>query len=136
MIERFAQTLKKSHRSMTKPRQRVFEELAKRGPLTTTALAAHCHPDVDRATVYRTVDLFERLGIVNRIWQGFKSQVELSEIFTPHHHHAVCQNCGKSIEIVSPELEAMLSHLAKQHDFLTVGHVIELTGYCRRCQQK
>lgn len=134
MIERLKETLKSSGSSFTAPRQKVFEELAKHGPLQPAKLAGYCAPDVDRATVYRTLELFERLGIANRIWHGFKSRLELSEIFTPHHHHAVCQHCGKSIDIVSPELEKVLAGIAKQHNFLALSHVIELDGYCHACQ--
>jgi Fur family ferric uptake transcriptional regulator len=136
MFPRFEATLKKSHFSVTKSRSAVFDQLAKHGPLPVTKLAVYCQPQTDRATVYRTVELFEQLGIVNRIWHGFKSQLELSEIFTPHHHHAQCQQCGKTIDLVSPELESVLATLSKKHGFLAVGHVIELTGYCQICQHK
>lgn len=135
MITRFKETLKSSKSSLTSARQVVFEELANSGPLTTAQLALRCQPRLDRATVYRTVELFEKLGIINRIWHGFKSQIELSEIFMPHHHHAVCQQCGASIDIVEPELERLLSTLAKKHNFLALSHVIELSGYCQNCQR-
>src|SRR5688572_6926860 len=98
-------TLKAAKYSATKPRVAVFTQLATHGPLSVGALAQSLSDTVDRATVYRTVELFEKLGIVNRIWHGFKHQVELSEIFTPHHHHALCQNCGQTVDIASPELE-------------------------------
>ena len=136
MLDRFKETLKSSGHSLTATRQVAFEKLAQHGPVTTARLAELCSPQIDRATVYRSVELFEKLGIVNRIWHGFKSQIELSEIFTPHHHHAVCQHCHESIDIVSPELEKLLGQIAKQHDFLALSHVIELSGYCSKCQTK
>ena len=104
MYDRLYNTLKGSGYSVTHPRKQVFEELLSSGPVTTATLSQKCAEILDRATVYRTISLFEQLGIVNRIWHGFKSQLELSEIFTPHHHHATCQNCGKTLDIVSPEL--------------------------------
>lgn len=127
-------TLKQARFSATKPRLAVFTHLATSGPLSVSNLAHHLEPTVDRATVYRTVELYEKLGIVNRIWHGFKHQVELSEIFTPHHHHARCQNCGQTIDIASPELESALSKLAKEHGFLALSHSVELLGYCQKCQ--
>ena len=127
-------TLKAAKFSATKPRVAVFTQLATHGPLSVGALAQGLSDTVDRATVYRTVELFEKLGIVNRIWHGFKHQVELSEIFTPHHHHALCQNCGQTIDIASPELEATLAKLAKTQHFLAVSHSVELLGYCQKCQ--
>jgi Fur family ferric uptake transcriptional regulator len=136
MYDRLYETLKSSGYSATHPRKQIFEELLASGPLTTATLSQKCSETLDRATVYRTIALFERLGIVNRIWQGFKSQLELSEIFTPHHHHAVCQNCGKTIDLVSPDLENTISKISREHGFLALGHVIELTGYCKICQQQ
>lgn len=127
-------TLKEARASTTQPRVAVFSVLAKSGPLGMNNLTRQVGPGVDRATVYRTVDLFEKLGIVNRIWHGFKHQVELSEIFTPHHHHALCQHCGRTVDIASSELEAALAALAKKHGFLAVSHSVELSGYCSQCQ--
>ena len=128
------QTLKEAKSSATKSRLAVFNYLAAHGPCSTGTLANQLRKDVDRATVYRTVELYEKLGIVNRIWHGFKNQIELSEIFTPHHHHAVCQQCGKTIDIASPELESALAGLARKHQFLTLNHSVELSGYCSDCQ--
>lgn len=127
-------TLRDARYSTTKPRLEVFNQLATAGPSSVSRLAEQLEPQVDRATVYRTVELYEKLGIVNRIWHGFKHQVELSEIFTPHHHHARCRNCGSTTDIASPELEASLSRLAKDHGFLALGHSVELLGYCQKCQ--
>lgn len=134
MHDRFKEVLKSSNNSLTTPRQTIFTLLAQSGPLTSAQIANKCAQTVDRATAYRTIDLFERLGIVNRIWHGFKSSLELSEIFTPHHHHATCEHCGTHIDIASPELERALAQVAKQHGFLAVSHTLELSGYCQACQ--
>lgn len=133
-VQKLKHTLKEARSSATGSRLAVFNHLAKHGPMGVGALSQQLLKDVDRATVYRTVELYEKLGIVNRIWHGFKHEVELSEIFTPHHHHAKCQQCGKTIDIASPELEAALTALAKKHQFLTLSHSVELTGYCITCQ--
>lgn len=127
-------TLKEAHCSATQTRMKVFLHLMNAGPVSVGRLAQLLEREVDRATVYRTIDLFEKLGIINRIWHGFKHQVELSEIFTPHHHHAKCQNCAATIDIGSPELESAIAQLTKQHHFLALTHSVEVTGYCQNCQ--
>lgn len=127
-------TLKAGHFSATKGRVAVFSALASGGPQSPGSLAQNLESSLDRATVYRTIELFEKLGIVNQVWNGSKHRVELSEIFTPHHHHAVCDNCGRLIDISSPELESALTSLARKHKFLTLNHSVELTGYCPNCQ--
>lgn len=129
---RLKETLKKSRYSLTEPRRVIFEALLA-GPVSHARLADSVGERMDRATVYRTLDLYERLGVVNRIWHGFKSHVELSEIFLPHHHHAVCQRCGRATDIVSPELEQLLTKIARQNNFLAVEHSVEVSGYCKDC---
>lgn len=133
-LAKLKQTLKEAGSNATKSRQSVFNELQKNGPISIAALTAATKQQTDRATVYRTVELFEKLGIVNRIWHDTAHQVELSEIFTPHHHHAVCQNCGRIVDITSSELESAISTLAKHHKFLALNHTVELSGYCSNCQ--
>lgn len=135
-VLKLKQTLREARSSATHSRIAVYSHLAEHGPMSVGRLSTQLLPVVDRATVYRTVELYEKLGIINRIWHGFKHQVELSEIFTPHHHHAACQQCGKTIDIASPELEAALTALAKKHHFLALNHSVELTGYCQDCQQQ
>jgi Fe2+ or Zn2+ uptake regulation protein len=133
-VTKLKQTLREARSSATHSRIAVYGHLAKHGPMSVGALSQQLLHDVDRATVYRTIELYEKLGIVNRIWHGFKHQIELSEIFTPHHHHALCEHCGKTIDVTSPELEAALAALAKRHNFLTINHSVELAGYCQDCQ--
>lgn len=127
-------TLSESGYSLTDPREQIFSALQLHGPLSVAAITRFLNADVDKATVYRTIELYERLGIVNRMWHGFKSTVELSEIFMPHHHHAQCQQCGATIDLTSEHLERAVTAIAKDHGFMTLQHVIELQGYCKNCQ--
>ncbi len=127
-------TLSESGYSFTGPRRLVFDVLQMHGPLSVAAISRFLNETVDKASVYRTVEVFERLGVVNRMWHGFKSTVELSEIFTPHHHHAVCQQCGATIDLTSEHLERAVAALARDHNFMPLQHVVELQGYCKDCQ--
>lgn len=132
-LTKLKQTLKQAGSSATTSRVVVYSALQS-GPISMAKLISATCPKTDRATVYRTIELFEKLGIVNRIWYGAEPLVELSEIFTPHHHHALCQNCGKAIDLYSSELESNLATLAKKHKFLALNHSVELSGYCSDCQ--
>lgn len=120
--------------SLTKPRQAVFAALQGQEPLTMHELITRC-PDVDRASVYRTVALFEQLGVVQRLQTGWKYRLELSDDFHEHHHHATCLHCSRVVPL--PEdaaLEARLRELATAHCFSLQGHQIELSGFCENCQ--
>ena len=133
---RLSDTLKRHGYSVTKPRQAVFDALSKGDPLTMPVLISKLEPDTDRASVYRTVDLFEKLGIVIRLNQGWKYKLELSDLFTPHHHHLTCENCGATTAFDEPgELEAVLTKLADDNGFLARSHQMEITGLCRNCRK-
>lgn len=131
-LDKLKSTLKQAGNGTTRSRAAVFSALQK-GPSTIAGLISQLGAQADRATVYRTIELFEKLGITNRIWPGPEPLIELSEIFVPHHHHALCQNCHAAIDISSGELESALSVLAKKYSFLALSHSVELSGYCQRC---
>lgn len=91
--------------------------------------------DVDRASVYRTVALFEALGIVQRLQIGWKYKLELSGDFVHHHHHLSCLQCGRIIAL--PEdtvLEKRLHALANTQNFLSQDHQLEIKGLCADCR--
>ena len=133
-IERCKRLLAQHGYSTTQPRVAVFEALAAAAdPISITELASQL-TDVDRVSVYRTVDIFEKVGIAQRVWSGFKSRVELSEAFSPHHHHFTCSKCGATIGLHSERLEQELAGLEKEHGFELTGHSIELSGFCINCR--
>ncbi len=97
-------------------------------------LVAAC-PAIDRASVYRTVALFEKLGIIQRLQIGWKYKLELTDSFSRHHHHMTCQQCGRTIPFdESPELERQLRWLAASNRFKIRGHQLEIQGLCPACQ--
>lgn len=127
-------TLRTARQSMTTPRQAVFDALQHHRSLTMRELVAAC-AHINRATIYRSVKLFEQLGIVTRIPNGWKYRLELGEKFLDHHHHATCHNCGASIALPEdPSLELHLNELASRKNFKLESHQIELLGLCYACQ--
>ena len=120
----------------TKPRNVVFKTLkAAASPLSRVDLAK-VNKDIDKVSVYRTVDLFLKLGIVTAVTHGWRQRYELAAPFRPHHHHLQCTGCGKVEEIQSKQLEQAVHILASQQQFEITGHIFELTGLCRECQVK
>src|SRR2546421_5552224 len=97
-------------------------------------LVAACNGQVDRASIYRTIALFERLGIVQRLQIGWKYKLELSDAFHHHHHHLTCSNCGKVIPFEEDTaLEKRLHVLANSKNFTMQGHQLEIQGLCQNC---
>lgn len=131
--EQLATTLKLASQSVTTARSCVFAALQNQGPQTMQQLVSRC-PSIDRASVYRTIALFEQLGIVQRLQTGWKYKLELSGAFHEHHHHASCLVCGVTIDL--PEntaLEHELHKLAATYNFHVERHQLELQGICQNC---
>src|SRR5437868_15049766 len=89
------QALKHHRVSLTKPRKQIYDVLSHSEPLTMQELISLV-PDLDKTTVYRTVALFEQIGIVQRLQIGFKYKIELSNEYQDHHHHITCIQCGQT----------------------------------------
>lgn len=126
--------LQKEGYSLTKTRQQVFNALADSDTLSMNQLIRKLQNKMDRASIYRTIDLFEKLGIVTRLQIGWKYKLELSEAFASHHHHATCLNCGKIIAFEeNQELENDINKLASDLGFQLTAHSLELRGFCSTC---
>lgn len=128
------QHLKQHRQSLTRPRQVVFAALQNKEPQTMQQLVAAC-PKIDRASVYRTVTLFEQLGIIQRLQIGWKYKLELADKFSRHHHHLTCLKCGRVIPFdESTELDNELRRIGGSNHFQMQGHQLEIQGSCQACR--
>jgi Fur family ferric uptake transcriptional regulator len=135
MVEELRRSLKQAGFSLTKPRLTVFGALQAPKPKTMRELVGSLEGVIDRASVYRTVSLFERLGIVHRLQHGWKYRVELSDKFTPHHHHLTCVQCHRVISFAEPEgIDSIISGILSKHGFISRSHNLEISGLCSRCR--
>ncbi len=124
--------LKQQGFSATKTRMAVLRTLLGVQPATLHQLITAL-PNVDRATVYRTIDLFIDLGIAKKVYTGFKYRVELGDSFQEHHHHLTCLRCETVIDVHTPEIEYAIEQTAANNGFRPVRHDLEITGYCSNC---
>lgn len=135
-LELFRAILKEADASVTQARIAVFTALSEQAePVSMQQLVGQAR-GVDRASVYRAVELFERLGIVHRITMGWKYKLELTDRFLGHHHHLSCVECGQTTAINEIALEQFVEKLAHAHGFLPSAHQIEIQGVCRRCREE
>lgn len=134
VITDFEKTLKRNRQNITAARRKVFISLQKSNPLTMAELVAACRPEINRSSVYRTIELFDKLGIISRIQIGWKYKLELSEPYQQHHHHLYCIRCMHTFAL--PEdfiLEQRLHSLATDASFTPISHQIEISGICGTC---
>ena len=133
-LESLQTILRDNECSMTAARQTVCELLWQQEAQSMGELAERAKGKIDRASLYRTIDLFERLGIVQRIYIGWKYKVELSDVLSHHHHHISCLNCGKVVAITEEqEVEQVINALAAKHGFEPQSHQLEIRGLCPDC---
>lgn len=135
---KFEEILKSKGFSATKTRKSVYQSLAGHNrPISINTLITALSDKVDRSSVYRNIELFEKIGIVKKVYSGWKYRLELGEEFKPHHHHLTCNNCGKIIPInLGQNFEKSLNKLGEKHNFKITDHLLELSGYCSKCQLK
>lgn len=132
-VDSFKTLLKSSGQSVTQARLAVFGALLGKEPMSMHDLVGRVK-EVDRASVYRAVELFERLGIIQRLNTGWKYKLELTDKFAEHHHHLTCLNCGCTIAMNEDELEQLITRLAAAHNFKPTAHQIEIQGLCQNCR--
>jgi Fur family ferric uptake transcriptional regulator len=119
--------------SVTKQRLLVFNLLRGREPLTIYELYDLANGQLDRASLYRTISVFEKLNVVKRVNIGWKYKIELSDNFAEHHHHLTCLKCDGVTAINEDELEAFIATLSSKYGFAPVEHQVEVQGYCKNC---
>jgi Fur family ferric uptake transcriptional regulator len=95
------------------------------------------YPDLGIATVYRTLQLFEKLNIVYKLnFDDGCSRYELStDSENHHHHHLICLNCGKVTEVKLDLLEALEEEIESEGQFTIVDHNVKFYGYCSECRK-
>ena len=128
-----ATLLRRNGLSVTKQRLTVFALLEGREPISMYELYELAREQLDRASLYRTIATFEKLGIVRRVNIGWKYKVELNDMFSEHHHHLTCLNCHTVIPMSEDELETFIDTVATRHHFTPIEHEVEIQGYCENC---
>lgn len=91
-------------------------------------------PQVGLASVYRTMDLLEHLGLVKHVHVDHRHRHYAPA--TEHHgHHLVCQECGRVVEFSDCQAEEVARLLARRTKFQILSHSMEFFGRCPQCQR-
>ena len=91
--------------------------------------------DVGIASIYRALELLHTMGLVQRV--EFGEGVARYEPVTPggeHHHHAVCDRCGRVTPFEDERLEKQLEQLAGNLKHSMSGHDLVIHGECSHCR--
>lgn len=122
---------------MTASRQAIWDVLLDSGGHVSAdglmEMVRRQSPGIGRMTVYRTLDLLCRVGLIRPVYQGTgAAHYVLME--HGHHHHLICSGCGAVIEVEECFLEEIGRALGGRFKFEVQGHLLELYGMCQDCQ--
>lgn len=121
---------------LTEPRRSLAALIASRdGHFTAGELISDARSrriGVGRATVFRTLEVLEELGVVERLDlpSGEHAYVACQRA---HHHHVVCSRCGRTSEIDDAGLRVVVREIARRTGFRVDEHRLELFGLCPAC---
>jgi Fur family ferric uptake transcriptional regulator len=91
------------------------------------------YPYANISTVYRTLDLLKGLGLVTEIALG-DGCVRFHPVEKGHHHHLVCQKCGKIIDLPESALAPLEGALSDMYQFKADLKHMAVFGLCSQCQ--
>ncbi len=126
----------RGHKS-TKIRQALVEILFNAdSPLSTTDLLKILSKkglEPNKSTVYREVDFLQGQKILQEV--DFGEGRKRYEIAGSHHHHIICINCQKVVDIpMEKDLDMKEMQIMKKLDFKPIGHSLEFFGVCHNCR--
>jgi len=142
-IEKLKENLKEKGYKLTPQRRAIVDIIIRNegSHLTTEELydlvKVEC-PEIGLATVYRTVQLLEEIGIVCKLdLNDGCSRYELVHENENHqHHHLICNICGKVIEVEEDLLEGLENDIQRKYDFIIKNHSVKFYGVCNECMRK
>ncbi|RKD27914.1 Fur family transcriptional regulator, ferric uptake regulator [Caminicella sporogenes DSM 14501] len=93
-------------------------------------------PEIGLATVYRTLQLLDDLGIITKInLDDGCARYELNINSDDHqHHHLICTKCGAIIEVEVDLLDHLEAEIEKNYKFEIKDHKVKFFGLCSKCQ--
>jgi Fe2+ or Zn2+ uptake regulation protein len=131
-------TLRAKGYRVTRPRQAIVEHLRRvGGPQSAGEIKAGLRARrvrVDLVTIYRTMGVLKRLGLVTpmSLREG-ETSYELVE-HGRHHHHVVCRQCGDMSHLETCPLERVRASVERSTGFRIDEHALEFFGLCARCR--
>ncbi len=136
--------LEDGRRRLTPQRERIIKIFLERPGQHLSAEEVHQlvrqdFQDIGMATVYRALELFTQLEILQQIhFNDGRARYEINRHTTNihRHHHMVCLRCGRVEEFQEDLLDAMEERLIRERGFRVVDHELKFYGTCRQCDGK
>jgi Fur family ferric uptake transcriptional regulator len=132
--------LRSARLKKTRTRELVFDEIFSRS--TPHLNAAEVHERlrakghrVSLATVYRTLKLMVRGGLVSALDLGEDHSHYEPETDRPGHGHFICLACGRVREFEHKDLRGLLAEVGEAEGFVLKKYSLQVFGACRDCRK-
>ena len=124
--------LRRSH-----PRLLIHQELSEtKTPLSPQELYRGLlkkEKKVGLTSIYRSLDLFESMGMVFKIRNGSSVKYKLCEL-EDHHHHIVCKACGNVVELNFCDISGWSKKVSESTGYQVIDHQLNFYGFCKSCK--
>ena len=123
----------------TSGRRAIVDLLVSAGHPVSIGDIAERLPGLPRSSAYRHLTDLHAAGLVRRVTASDEfTRFELAEDLTEHHHHLLCVNCGKVIDVTLPavfeqDVTTAIAQLADAQGFQPHGHRLDVLGLCADC---
>ena len=84
-------------------------------------------------SIYRSLDLFESMGMVFKIINGSSMKYKLCEI-EDHHHHIICKACGSVVELNFCDISDWSKKVTESTGYQVIDHQLNFYGFCKACK--
>ncbi|SFH47476.1 Fur family transcriptional regulator, ferric uptake regulator [Tindallia magadiensis] len=93
-------------------------------------------PDIGLATVYRTLQILNEMDLILKInLDDGCSRYEYNIHQDDHeHHHLICTDCGRIVEVNEDLLDSIERQIEKDYDFSITDHKVKFFGLCSKCR--
>ena len=122
---------------LSHPRFLTYQELshaeAPLGPQELYKCLLRKRRRIGLTSIYRSLDLFESLGIVFKITSGSTMKYMLCELMD-HHHHVICKGCGNVAEMRFCDISKWSKKVMESTGYQVTDHQLNFYGFCKSCR--
>jgi Fur family ferric uptake transcriptional regulator len=124
---------------LSHPRLLIYQELSDtKTPLSPQELyqiLLKKQKRIGLTSIYRSLDLFESMGMVFKIINGSSVKYKLCEI-EDHHHHIICKACGNVVELNFCDISDWSKKVTESTGYQVIDHQLNFYGFCKACKKE
>jgi Fur family ferric uptake transcriptional regulator len=140
-LAKFGTYLRSRGLKLTRTRQMIFQEIFARPALHPNAEEIHqrlwAHQKrVSLATIYRTLNLLVKSGLVSSVDLGEDHSHFEPEGGQAAHGHLICLSCGKVLEFSQAEIQEAIARVGEEKGYRLDKFSLQVFGFCRDCEKK